>query len=346
MIRVWYNKSLSFVYAAINLIKKQDVKQEFYLVASHTQAHARALLVADEAYIEPTGLVAQAYVDWCLDFCSQHKIDVFVVGKESQSIAQYQHEFEKIGVRLLLVANEATLALLDNKDLFAQQLPSHIAVLPDTISVTSYDEFEQAYQTLRATHSCLAIKPAVSIFGLGFRKIDEQRDCLQHILKGDEYVVGLEELRQGMRQQKNFKPLLVMEFLTGDEWSVDCVANYGTLWAAIQRRKFMANKGVPSQYIDNNPEIAQMCQQLTAHFSLNGQFNIQFRAGKNGIRLLEINARPSGGMAMACLAGVNLPYIALKGLVSGYDSLPRIQAKTGFYVGEVSMALELPTHDE
>ncbi len=346
MIRVWYNKSLSFVYAAINLIKKQDVKQEFYLVASHTQAQARALLVADEAHIEPTGLVARAYVDWCLDFCSQHQINVFVVGKEAQSIAQYQHEFEQIGVRLLLVANAATLALLDNKDLFAQQLPSSVAQLPDTLSVTSYEEFEQAYQTLRTSHPCLAIKPAVSIFGLGFRKIDEQRDCLQHILKGDEYVVGLEELRQGMRQQSRFNSLLVMEFLTGDEWSVDCVANNGTLWAAIQRRKFMASKGVPSQYIDNNHEIAQMCQQLTAHFSLSGQFNIQFRAGNNGIRLLEINARPSGGMAMACLAGVNLPYIALKGLVSGYDSLPRIQAKTGFYVGEVSVALELPIHDK
>jgi carbamoylphosphate synthase large subunit len=341
MIRVWYNKSFSFVYAAINLIKQQDVKQEFYLIASHTQAHARALMAADEAHIEPTGLVAKAYVDWCLSFCSQHQINVFVVGKEAQTIAQNQHQFEQIGVRLLLVADAPTLALLDNKALFAQQLPPHIAVLPDTISVTSYDEFEQAYKTLRAIHPCLAIKPAISVFGLGFRKIDEQRDCLQHILKGDEYVVGLDELRQGMRQQGQFKPLLVMEFLTGDEWSVDCVANHGTIWAAIQRRKFMANKGVPSQYIDNNPQIAQMCQQLTAYFKLNGQFNIQFREGKNGIRLLEINARPSGGMAMACLAGVNLPYMALKGFVDGYQTLLPESPKTGIYVGEVSEALVL-----
>jgi carbamoylphosphate synthase large subunit len=341
MTRVWYNKSFSFVYAAINLIKKQDVNQEFYLVASHTQAHARALLVADEAHIEPSGLVAKAYVDWCLDFCRQHQINVFVVGKEAQSIAQYQHEFEQIGVRLSLVADASTLSLLDNKALFAQQLPPHIAVLPDTISVTSHDEFEQAYQRLRAIHPCLAIKPAISVFGLGFRQIDEHRDCLQHILKGDEYVVGLEELRQGMRHQGSFNPLLVMEFLTGDEWSVDCVANHGTLLAAIQRRKFMANKGVPSQYIDDNPEIALMCHQLTTHFCLNAQFNIQFRAGKNGIRLLEINARPSGGMAMACLAGVNLPYIALKVLVDGYQTLLPASHKTGIYVGEVSDALVL-----
>ena len=346
MTRVWYNKSFSFVYAVINLIKQQDNTHEFHLLASHTQAHARALLVADEAYVEPSGLTGLAYIDWCLAFCQQHRVDVFVVGKEAQAIAQHEQQFLAIGTRLLLVADAQTLALMDDKSAFAAHLPTDIALLPDTITVTTVLEFQQAYQTLRAHHPRLAVKPAVSVFGLGFRVIDEKANCLKHILKGDEYIVGLDELQHAMSQQTEFGKLLVMEFLTGDEWSVDCVANNGTLWAAIQRRKFMASKGVPSQYIDNNHEIAQMCQQLTVHFSLSGQFNIQFRAGTNGIRLLEINARPSGGMAMACLAGVNLPYIALKGLVSGYDSLPRIQAKTGFYVGEVSVALELPTHDK
>jgi carbamoylphosphate synthase large subunit len=110
---------------------------------------------------------------------------------------------------------------------------------------------------------------------------------------------------------------------------------------AVQRRKAMQNKGVPSQYIDNNPDIAAMCQRLVQHLRLSGQFNIQFRAGQNGIRLLEINARPSGGMAMACLAGVNLPYMALKGLINGYPSLPAPQLRTGIYVGEVSSVIEL-----
>ena len=344
MTRVWYNKSFSFVHAAINLIKQQDKTQEFYIIASHTQAHARALLVADESYIEPKGLVAQAYVEWCKAFCQQHHINVFVVGKEAQTIAKYQAEFEQIGVRLLLVADAETLALLDNKALFAQQLPADIAQLPDTITVNSSQEFEKAYQQLRQQHPCLAIKPAISIFGLGFRKIDEKRDCLQHILRGDEYVVGLEELRHAMQQQDSFSSLLVMEFLQGDEWSVDCVANHGQLWVAVQRRKFMGNKGVPSQYIDNNPDIAQMCLQLTAYFKLNGQFNIQFREGTQGIRLLEINARPSGGMAMACIAGANLPFIALKGLVDGYQTLLPPEIKTGIYVGEVSQALLLAQH--
>lgn len=339
MTRVWYNKSFSFVYAAINLIKQQDINQEFHLIASHTQAHARALLVADEAYIEPSGLSGQAYVEWCLAFCQQHRVEVFVVGKEAQIIAVHEPQFLAIGTRLLLVADAKTLMLMDDKAQFALQLPPDIALLPDTITVTTASEFQQAYQTLRSGYRRIAVKPAISVFGLGFRLIDEHRSCLQHILKGDEYIVSLEELQLAMSKQPTFGNLLVMEFLSGDEWSVDCLADKGQLWVAVQRRKAMKEKGVPSQYIDNNSDIAAMCQRLTEHLTLSGQFNIQFREGENGIRLLEINARPSGGMAMACLSGVNLPYMALKGFINGYDTLPIAKIKTGIYVGEVSAAI-------
>jgi glutathione synthase/RimK-type ligase-like ATP-grasp enzyme len=339
MTRIWYNKSFSFVYAAINLIKQQDINQEFHLIASHTQAHARALLVAHEAHVEPSGLTGQAYVEWCLAFCQQHRVEVFVVGKEAQTIASYEQAFLAIGTRLFLVADADTLILMENKSQFAAQLPTEIAILPETITVTTASEFQLAYQQLRSGYRRVAVKPAISVFGLGFREIDEQRSCLQHILKGDEYIISLEELQSAMAKQPTFGKLLVMEFLDGDEWSVDCLADKGQLWVAVQRRKAMKEKGVPSQYIDNNPDIAAMCQRLTQHLHLSGQFNIQFREGQNGIRLLEINARPSGGMAMACLSGVNLPYMALKGFINGYETLPIPQIKTGIYVGEVSTAI-------
>lgn len=339
MTRVWYNKSFSFVYNIVQLIKQQDVAKQFYLIVSHTQAHARGLLVADESYVEPSGLVAKAYVDWCLAFCQQHKIDIFVVGKEAETIAQYQDLFRQQGVQVVLVADSDTLKLLEDKSRFTAHLPTEIAVLPETVTIQNLAQFEQAYQDLRSRHDCLSIKPAISIFGLGFRKIDEKGDCLQHILSGEEYIVGLKELRQAMLEQNSFGKLLLMEFLDGDEWSVDCLAIHGQLYAAVQRRKFMAQKGVPRQYIDNNPEIAMMCQQLTTHFKLNAQFNIQFRAGKNGIRLLEINARPSGGMAMSCVAGVNLPYLLLQSCLT--SNLPPVTINVGQYVGEVNIALAL-----
>lgn len=342
MIRVWYNKSFSFVYAVINLIKQQDSAREFTLIASHTQPQARALLVADEAHVEPSGLTGAHYADWCLDFCRQQRVDVFVVGKDAQYLATQRERFEAQGTRMMLVGDSATLRLLDDKALFAEHLPADIAVLPETVSVTSAQAFDQAYHALRARHPRVCIKPAISVFGLGFRVIDEKHSCLHHILKGEEYIVGLDELKLAMSQQTEFRPLLVMEYLDGDEWSVDCVADNGRLWAAVQRKKSMHKGGVPSQLIDDNAQIAAMTERLAAHLQLSGQFNVQYRMGKNGIKLLEINARPSGGMAMACLAGVNLPYLALKGFVSGYDSLIWPQPRTGMAVGEVSVAIELP----
>ena len=59
-------------------------------------------------------------------------------------------------------------------------------------------------------------------------------------------------------------------------------------------------------------------------FVLNGLFNIQFKMGVNGPRLLEINPRPSGGFGMACLSGVNLAQIILFSLKGLSLTLPQI----------------------
>ena len=120
------------------------------------------------------------------------------------------------------------------------------------------------------------------------------------------------ELRAGMVNTPQFPEMLVMEHLPGNEWSVDCAGRDGQLLCAIQRKKHpQAGYG---QEIDNNAVIQGMVERLTAYYRLNGLFNIQFKEGVNGLRLLEINPRPSGGFGMACLAGVNLAEVFLQAL--------------------------------
>jgi len=69
---------------------------------------------------------------------------------------------------------------------------------------------------------------------------------------------------------------------------------------------------------------------------------VQFREGQHGLGLLEINPRMSGGIAMACLAGPNLPYLALVGFDRGFDGLAVPEVRAGLRVGEISFATELP----
>ena len=130
-----------------------------------------------------------------------------------------------------------------------------------------------------------------------------------------------------------------MEFLSGHEFSVDCVADGGVLRCAVARRKpLRAGHG---QIIDPREDIQTACAAIIRQFSLNGYANIQFREGESGLRTLEVNPRMSGGIAMACLAGPNLPYLGVAGFDSGYAALQIPVAVPGLRVGEVTQAVEL-----
>ncbi len=309
-LRIWFNKSFSVTHNLLNLIRQGDVGGDFHLLASHSVATAMARLAADEWFVEPE-LSGQEYVDWCLHFCAENRVDLFIPGKAAINISRRLDEFRQHGVSVLLCADTDTLVLLDNKAAFSRSVDQADTPTAETVEVHSLTEFQSAYAAMRTRHTTLCLKPSVSVFGLGFRVIDETQDALEHVLAGVEQHVNLHELLRAMEGKPEFrKPsLLLMEFLGGDEWSVDCVAEHGELVFAVQRRK--STQLSAPQTIDNNADVERMTEILTRRFGLNGMFNIQFRAGEHGIRVLEINARPSGGSPVACIAGPNLPYEAV-----------------------------------
>jgi carbamoylphosphate synthase large subunit len=308
--RIWFNKTFSTIQAVFNNLRQSTPAGEVTLICTHTHNNASAFLSADESHLEPVDLTGEAYIEWCTEFCREHKIDIFWVGKEAALVSNNHALFEAVGTKVLSVADHDTLTLLHDKARFYTELPAHIAQVMDFVAVNHRDEFDSAIEQLAIKHTQLCVKPAVSVFGLGFRILDTQRDSISQVLKGVEYQIPLQELRQGMLNTPQFDTLLVMEHLSGHEWSVDCAARYGELLCAVQRKKSLyAGHG---QLIDNHPDIQDMVERLTAYYRLNGIFNIQFKEGQYGVRLLEINPRPSGGFGMACLSGANLAAMALQ----------------------------------
>lgn len=310
--RIWFNKTFSTISAVFRNLRQSTPTGEVILICTHTHSTAAAFLAADESYLEPAGLIGQAYLEWCVEFCHQHDINLFWPGKEAALISKYHVLFQAIGVQVLSVADYDTLTLLQDKAHFYADLSPEVAESMDFIAVNNRYEFDSAVTKLSVKHERLCVKPAVSVFGLGFRILDTQRDSITQLLKGVEYRIPLQELRQGMNNTPQFNTLLVMEHLAGPEWSVDCAGRQGKLLCAVQRKKSqLAGHG---QTIGNNLEIHGMVTRLTGCYRLNGLFNIQFKEGVNGPRLLEINPRPSGGFGMACLSGANLAHIALQSI--------------------------------
>ena len=337
--RVWYNRTFSSVNAAIKLIREADTEGRFTIIHSNANRHAPAARLAHEFHVEPTGLKGDAYVDWCLAFCRDQKIDIFVPGREATLLAAEHARFADIKTRVLSAAPPAQLKRIHDKaDFYAA------TVLPDAPVAAfrpfaTLEQFDAAYAELRPQHAKLCVKPAHGIYGLGFAIVDEERSSAALLMKGVEYHIGYQDLRRGLADMDTFPTMLLMEFLDGPEYSVDCVGDHGRLAAAVVRRKLPQSGS--GQLIDMRQDILDATARLCADYQLNGVFNAQFREGGGRPRLLEINPRMSGGIGMACLAGPNLPYIALRGFAEGYDGLEIPAPRHGMRVAEISVATEL-----
>ena len=337
--RVWFNRTFSSVYAAIGLIREADTEGRFHLIYRNATPHVAAARVAHEFHAEPTGLETAAYIDWCLAFCREHEIDIFIPGKASTALAAEHARFAAHGTRVLSAAAHDQLELIHDKARFyaATDLPG--APVAEFLPFETLAQFEAGYARLRPRHAKLCVKPSNSVFGLGFAILDEERSSAALLLAGAEYHIGLEDFRRGIGELGEFRTMLLMEYLDGHEYSVDCVGDRGRLVSAIARKKPM--KAGQGQLIDMRQDILDATARLTRTHGLNGVFNVQFREGAGELRLLEINPRMSGGIGMACVAGPNLPWIALTGFADGFDQVEVPPVRDGIRVAELSSATEL-----
>jgi biotin carboxylase len=338
--RVWFNRTFSSVYTALRLIREADTEGRFTLIHSNANRHTPAARIAHEFHGEPTGLEPEAYVDWCLEFCRRHRIDIFVPGREATTLAAEHARFEAIGTRVLSAASQAQLQLIHDKAAFYAGTRLEQAPVAEFRRFENLAQFDAAWDELRPRHAKLCIKPSKGIYGIGFAIVDEERSSAALLLAGVEYHIGYQDLRRGLAELGEFRTMLLMEFLDGHEYSVDCVGDQGRLVAAVARRKLPgAGSG---QLIDMRPEIIAATSQLAREHGLNGIFNVQFREAAGKPRLLEINPRMSGGIGMACAAGPNLPWIALKGFADGFDTVAVPEVRSGMRVIEMPDAQELP----
>ena len=338
--RVWFNKTFSSVHAALRLIREGDVDRRYELVASSTNPHALVQLASHEFHTEPSQVSGAAYVDWCEAFCAQHDIGIFIPGKEAALFSDAHERFADAGTRIMSCAKRDNLDMIHEKGRFYALVDCIEAPAPETRSCTTLDEFDCAFAELRKRHAELCIKPAVSVFGIGFRRIREDRNAYELFAGGHDYQIDLLSLRTMLSSQPSFPTILVMEYLGASEFSVDCIADHGILKCAVARRKPRSVGG--GQVIDTREDIQSACQHVVSQFGLNGYANIQFREGENGLRILEVNPRMSGGLGMACMGGPNLPYLGLFGFDQGYASVILPPVVAGMRVVEYNQAAILP----
>lgn len=319
--RVLTTRGLSNVRDAIELIHRAMAPGEFHIGASYVTEHTPLRLSADSFYLEPAEAEPDAYVEWLLALSRAQ--DFAWVWPQSRwaLLMGWRERFDALGVRLILPCPDAaTLDDIQDKSRANARLEAIGVPMPQTLLVTTGAEFVAAMATIGDSGQRACVKPVRSIYGLGFRVIDDGKRPLDRLLGNDSYTIGGAEFASLLDAAEGRHPFLAMEYLAGDERSVDCLARTGTLVRAVVRRKPAKAHG-RWQIIEDDAEAREIARQVVGAFRLDGLINVQTREriGHDGRRqqcFLEVNPRMSGGIDMACRAGLNLPYWLLR-LVAG-----------------------------
>ena len=327
MIRVWFNHWFSTSYRLIELMK-EDKEEQITVIGSNQQADSVIQKVCEEWYEEPA-LDGEAYVEYCLEFCKAHKVDVFVPRRKMVDISKNRERFGQIGTKVM--ADDASvIQFLSDKaatyDYFRKCEGLHI---PDYAMVNTAGQFAEAYAGLRESYSQICIKFVRDEGGMSFRKIAEKVDRFRRLRMYPGTDIAYETLLDTLKEKERFDDLMVMPYLPDHEISVDCLDTEKGL-IAIPRNKGAARH----ERVEYPAQILEMVQIIMDKIKLQYPCNIQFKIKDEIPYLLEINTRMSGGLQMSCLAAdVNIPNIALnKVLGKQVDWTMDKTEKTVYYI--------------
>ena len=99
MTRIWLNHWFSTAYNIINLLRENN--PDFWIIGSNENLESPIKSVCDEWYQEPV-LKGEEYIDFCLQFCEEHSVDVFMPRREMIAISKYKDRFSSHGVKVMV----------------------------------------------------------------------------------------------------------------------------------------------------------------------------------------------------------------------------------------------------
>lgn len=309
MVRVWFNHWFSTVYGLIELMKK-DAEEQVYVISSNKQIDSVIQKVCDEWYQDSLA-DGEEYIQYCLDFCKEHRVDVFVPRRKMVEISQNVQRFQEIGVKVM-VDDYSIMKLLNDKAATYEYLKECGEIsIPQYAVVNTVEEFEDAYIKLKARSEQICVKFVKDEGAMSYRRIIDHVDKWKRLRIYPRAEMLLDDYVNALKEAGRFDDLMVMPYLPGNEISVDCLDTVSGL-IAIPRYKGSARH----EKILFDENILKMTRCIMNRVKLQYPCNIQFKVSEGIPYLLEINTRMSGGLQMACLAeNINIPNIALNKLL-------------------------------
>jgi carbamoyl-phosphate synthase large subunit len=156
----------------------------------------------------------------------------------------------------------------------------------------------------------VCVKNAIGHGGIGVIFLADKKAYLQEVYNNNYKFIKFQDY---LELDIHGSERLVMEYLDGQEYSVDLfLHNNKTIIAITRRRERVSNGIVIEGVVEEIPELIRIASLLAEKIVDSGFINLQFIYGENGYKLTDLNARYCGSQVMSLGAGVNFPLLNIE----------------------------------
>jgi carbamoyl-phosphate synthase large subunit len=284
-----------------------------------------------DEFLVPPRRDTPEFMPYVMEVAQQKEVDVVypVPTAELEMFAAAESKFEAKGQRVV-VSSQESLAIANNRArLFKHAAEAGLTCAPAYHVVRSWDQLVSAASELGYPNQRVCLKLPVGTGSIGFRILDSKINRLDLLLNAlpSSTFTSIDEIASVLQHANPFPQLIVMEYLPGEEYDVDVLASNGRSLCIIPRRNERMCYGLSLlSRIDEHTAISQLSQQIVAMLGLSYVVNLSFKANSEGQpKLIEINPRIPGSIIAATMAGVNMPYLAVKLALGEHVEIPPVR---------------------
>jgi carbamoyl-phosphate synthase large subunit len=278
----------------------------------------------------------QTYVQTLVDICKKEDIQIIVpqTTNELFTLAENKVIFTEMGVQVL-VSDSTAISVANDKfrtlQIFQQlQLPH-----PAYYLVKTKEELVEAAYTLGYPTSPVIVKPPISNGMRGLRILKEEAWDVSRFLseKPSGIEISLSVLLDILERGENWPELLLCEYLSGPEYSVDAFIGQH-VQVAIPRHRQVIRSGISFQNsLENNKYMQDYTLLGGLAMGVKYAFGFQFKLDAKGTpKVLECNPRIQGTMAASIFSNINVIWLGIQEALGNAPlQLPQIDYASDFY---------------
>lgn len=315
----------SGIVKSLRLPEERDVR----IVGVDMNPDAYGFALVDEGYVVPAG-GDDAYVPRMVDIADREAVDVVLplTTAEIEPLAANRDAFDAA----IMVSESDPLAVANDKGrLYGFLEQEGFDVAPEYRRVDSEAAFVDAVEDLGYPESPVCFKPPVASGMRGFRILDDRTDRLTRLLeeKPDSAITTLEEVLPVLSSADTFPELAVMEYLPGEEYSVDVLAMGDEVGPVVPRSRARTRAGISFEgVVEERTALIEAAEAISTALGLEYNVNVQFKYDADGDpKVIEINPRVAGTIIMCVGVGANLPYLGVKYALG--EPLPAVDVQWG-----------------